>query len=192
MPFGDKKHPISGRDIDFDATYEQFIKPVVEELKITCIRSDKVSKTGLIHGEMIQQILKSDVAIVDITTGNPNVMYELGIRHAAKRWGTIILRQAGADAIPFNINGLRVVDYQLDTPEQIEHSCEMLRTNICNCLKERNVDSLVHTLFPGLNVTQRPELRTERLTYVWSSPKAPQKKLCIVTGDILNVDTIDL
>src|SRR6516162_6334892 len=90
MPFGDKKHPISGRDIDFDATYEQFIKPVVEELKITCIRSEKVSKTGLIHGEMIQQILKSDVAIVDITTGNPNVMYELGIRHAAKRWGTII------------------------------------------------------------------------------------------------------
>jgi hypothetical protein len=68
----------------------------------------------------------------------------------------------------------------------------MLRINIRNCLKERNVDSLVHTLFPGLNVTQRPETRTERLTYVWSSPKAPQKKLCIVTGDILNVDTIDL
>jgi hypothetical protein len=192
MPFGDKKHPITERDINFDTVYQEFIKPAVEALKITCIRSDEVSKSGLIHREMIDLILGCELVVVDITTGNPNVMYELGIRHAAKRWGTIILRQAGADSIPFNISGLRSVDYQLDTPEQTEHSRLLLKTNIHNCLVERNIDSLVHTLFPGLNVTRRAQPCSERRTFVWSCPKAPHKKLCIVTGDILNVDTVDL
>jgi O-acetyl-ADP-ribose deacetylase (regulator of RNase III) len=151
-----------------------------------------VSKSGLIHREMIDLILGSEIVLVDITTGNPNVMYELGIRHAAKRWGTIILRQASAEAIPFNISGLRSVEYQLDTPTQTEHSRLLLETNLRNCLVERNIDSLVHTLFPGLNVTRRAKPCSERRTFVWSCPKAPHKRLCIVTGDIINVDTVDL
>ena len=59
---------------------------------------------GVIQAETAKAALKVaaegiafDLAIVDITTGNPNVMYELGVRHAAKRWGTIILRKAGHD-----------------------------------------------------------------------------------------------
>lgn len=192
MPFGDKQHPITGRKIDFDTVYASFIKPAVETLRLKCIRSDEVSKSGLIHREMIEHILTCDVVLVDITTGNPNVMYELGIRHAAKRWGTIILREAGLDAIPFNISGLRAVDYQLDSEDHIEHSRQLLETNIRNCLFERNIDSLVHTLFSGLNVTRRAQPLPYRRTYVWSWPQARDKKLCFVTGDLINVDTVDL
>lgn len=192
MPFGDKKHPITGKQIDFDAVYQSFIKPAVEALKLDCVRSDEVSKSGLIHREMIEAIISSDVVLVDITTGNANVMYELGIRHAAKRWGTIILREAGPDAIPFNISGLRAIDYQLDNDDLIEQSRQLLETNIRNCLFERNVDSLVHTLFPGLNVTQQARPIPFRRTYVWEWPGSPGKQLCIVTGDITNVDMVDL
>ena len=192
MPFGDKVHPITGQTIDFNHVYSAFIKPAVEDLGLKCVRSDEVSKAGLIHKDMIDLILKSDIVIVDITTGNPNVMYELGIRHAAKKWGTIIVRQAGKDSIPFNISGLRAVDYDLATKDLIVHAQRLLDTNIRNCLVERNIDSLVHTLFPGLNVTRRAEPIAERKVFVWSNPKSPRTKLCIVSGDHANIDMIDL
>ena len=192
MPFGEKSHPVTGVKIDFDHVYKVFIKPAVTQMGLVCVRSDEISKAGLIHRDMIDKILTSDVVIVDITTGNPNVMYELGIRHAAKRWGTIILRHAGHDAIPFNISGLRAIDYDLQDNDAVVHSQRLLDTNIRNCLVERNIDSLVHTLFPGLNVTRRAVPMVERKVFVWSSAKAPRTKICIVWGDIANIDMVDL
>ncbi len=204
MPFGEKK--VSGTDhiIDFNDVYDRLIKPAimgepaskdrkeVPGLGLTCLRSDEISSAGLIHRDMIDQILKSDIAIVDITTGNANVMYELGVRHAAKRWGTIILKQAGKDAIPFNISGLRAVEYDLSDDAAIEHSKALIRTNILNSLEGRSVDSLVHTLFSGLNVSRRAALKSERKTFIWSSPNAPNTKLCIVWGDHANIDMVDI
>ncbi len=204
MPFGEKKHPITNREINFDDIYRRLIKPAIvgepatadrkaiPGLGLNCLRSDEISSAGLIHRDMIDQILKSDIAIVDITTGNANVMYELGVRHAAKRWGTIILRQAGHDAIPFNISGLRAVDYDLSDDAALEHSKSLLRTNILNSLEGRSVDSLVHTLFSGLNISRRAAPKPERKIFVWSSPKAPNTKLCIVWGDHANIDMADI
>jgi hypothetical protein len=84
-----------------------------------------------------------------ITTLNANVFYELGIRHTARLSGTVLLRLA-KKPIPFNIGGMRVVDYSCDSPEEVEHSRDLLETNIKNSLIDRNVDSLVHALIPGV------------------------------------------
>jgi O-acetyl-ADP-ribose deacetylase (regulator of RNase III) len=192
MPFGEKKHPISGVPIDFDKVHHQIIQTAVQRAELTAVRSDEESLTGLIHRDMIRRIMDSAVAIVDITTGNPNVMYELGVRHTARRWGTIIIRQRGHDAIPFNIAGLRALDYDLSTPETIEDSIQHLAAQIKACLNERNVDSLVHTLFNGLNVSRRAMPLVERKTYFWHVAGKPEREFCIVTGDIQHVDMVDL
>jgi O-acetyl-ADP-ribose deacetylase (regulator of RNase III) len=193
MPFGDKSPPSGGPPIDFDAIYRAFIKPAVVGLGLECTRSDEVSASGLIHRDMVDRILRSDVVIVDITTGNPNVMYELGVRHAAKRWGTIIVRKAGHERIPFNISGMRAVDYDLgdNDAHRIEQAREMLATSIINSLEGRQVDSLVHTLFSDLNVTRRAVPMLERKVFVWSTTKAPKIKLCIIWGDHRDIDIID-
>ncbi len=194
MPFGEKVHPVTKKPIDFDAVYHTFIKPAAMQEGVECLRSDEENKTGLIHSAMIEHILDSTVAIVDITTGNPNVMYELGVRHTARRWGTIIIRQKGHDTIPFNINGLRALDYDLSSEETLEESKKHLAANIKACIVERNIDSLVHTLFNGLNVSRRAKPNRERKVFVWHSPKTPTPKtqFCIITGSIQNVDTVDL
>jgi hypothetical protein len=114
MPFGIKEHPITKDLVDFDAVYDRFLKPLIAgKLKLNCTRSDEVTDAGLIHKDMVDRLLKSDVVIVDITTLNANVLYELGIRHTAKRSGTVILRREN-DPIPFNINGMRVISYLFD------------------------------------------------------------------------------
>src|SRR5215510_1752521 len=87
MPFRIKKDLERKDEIDFDKVYKEIIKPSVEGLKdrgirINCVRSDEIELDGLIHERMIAHIAEADVTVVDITTDNPNVFYELGIRHA--------------------------------------------------------------------------------------------------------------
>ncbi|MEX1252071.1 MAG: hypothetical protein WEA77_12855 [Hyphomonas sp.] len=194
MPFGVRTEPISGRTYDFDAVYNRLIEPVVRGLGIECIRSDKVSQAGMIHKEMIEYIVNSELAIVDITMGNPNVMYELGVRHTARRSGTVIIRDAGSN-IPFNIAGMRAVDYTVpsgESPEEddiLAESQSLLESIISNSLDRRTQDSLVHTVVPGLNVALPAKVIATRARHLY--PAAADKQFEIITGDIGNIDDVD-
>jgi hypothetical protein len=105
-----QKHDNEGQLIDFDDLYEFMIKESVEALGVTCIRSDEISESGMIHREMIEHTYTADIAVVDITTLNPNVFYELGVRHALRKSITVLIRQKGTK-LPFNIQGLNVIEY---------------------------------------------------------------------------------
>ena len=197
MPFGIKTHPITKELIDFDAIYHTFLKPLADKLKLSCTRSDEVTEAGLIHRDMVDRLLKSDVVIVDITTLNANVLYELGIRHTAKRSGTVILRQEG-DPIPFNINGMRVISYRFNPAAHdagdagTEAYRKIIEASIRNSLIERNIDSLVHTLVPGLNVTRPARVIPTQRTLVWRCAQIANREFCIVHGDLMNTYGIDV
>ena len=54
-------------------------------------------------------LLYADVVIVDVSTLNPNVMYELGVRHGARRSGTLLICEAASVTNrPFNLRDVRV------------------------------------------------------------------------------------
>jgi O-acetyl-ADP-ribose deacetylase (regulator of RNase III) len=193
MPFGsDRIHPVTKARIDFDAVYRDLIEPAAVEAGVSCIRSDKVSESGLIHHDMINRLMRADIAIVDITTGNPNVLYELGVRHTARRSGTIVMHQNG-DAIPFNINGIRILNYHAaPSAHDLGEDRAALFTTLKNALAGMHTDSLVHTLIPGLNMTRPSQPLKTKKQYVWRCPRAPLKKICAITGDILNVCEADI
>ncbi len=198
MPYGVKEDPYSHETTDFDQVYRDLIKPAARELGLDCKRSDEVNQAGLIHREMIDSIINADVCIVDITTGNPNVMYELGIRHTAWKSGTIIIRRRD-NRIPFNIAGMRAMDYDVGDPasaslsDKLIQQRELLKTNLRNSLLVRNVDSLVHTIVPGLNVARRPKpLAMREIKRFCVAGGNGRKCIEIVTGDIANIDTIDV
>ena len=194
MPYGQKADTASGGTFDFDAVYARLIEPAVANLKLRCIRSDKVSQAGLIHKEMIEDIINSDVAIVDITMGNPNVMYELGVRHTARRSGTVIIRYAGSN-IPFNIAGMRVLDYTLPAGNSAEDAellaahRKVLERTLKDSLDHRSADSLVHTVVPGLNVALPARVIPSRERHHYPLPGGKQFE--IITGDIVNIDDVD-
>ena len=197
MPFGEKTHPFTQEKIDFDQIYETIIEPVLGEIfeGDKYKRSDSATESGLIHSEMIEDIISSDVAIVDITTGNPNVLYELGVRHAAKRSGTVVIKRAG-DQIPFNIGGIRAFEYPADLNSvEVEEFARLLAMSIKSGLDGGNVDSLVHGLHRGLNVTRRPRVIARRETFVYRWEEdfdiEPAREFCIVTGDIGDISDID-
>ncbi len=195
MPYGTRTDERSAEKttIDFDALYENVIKPAVESMVgMECNRADKTSRSGLIHREMIEEIMESDAVIVDITLLNPNVFYELGIRHAARRSGTVVIRSKHQRGVPFNINGLRVFDYDI-SPNAIEATQKTIATTVANSLAAEAVDSLVYQLTSSsLSIKRigRPIGRCETIGF--SHPNIPQKRLGIITGDICNVKGIDV
>ena len=116
MPFGEKTD-VNGDVIPFDTVYEHILKPAGKKLEshgisVDTVRCDEVERAGWIHSTMIKHIMEADIAIVDVTTANPNVFYELGVRHALKRKVTVLVRRKGTK-LPFNIQGFNVVEYDL-------------------------------------------------------------------------------
>jgi tetratricopeptide (TPR) repeat protein len=112
MPFGSKKDPSGGPDIDFDQIYENGIRPAIAEAAMEPVRADEERVGGVIHRAMFERLLLCDFAVADLTTANANVFYELGVRHAVRPATTLTIF-AEHQRLPFDVNYLRSLPYRL-------------------------------------------------------------------------------
>lgn len=200
MPFGTKTSANPwltdldslGREIDFDNVYHEIIAPAVTELGLDCVRADDIAKAGSIHKRMIAGIADADVAVVDLSTLNPNVFYELGVRHALRPAVTILLRYGGLDtSLPFDIGGMTVIDYHPDDPASAR---ERIKAHITSGLRDGEwQDSLVFEALEELRVTlhaRKPIEVTE--CHQWSVDGAADRRTGVITGDVGHVKGIDV
>jgi MAP3K TRAFs-binding domain len=112
MPFGKKPDPAGGADINFDRIYKAALQPGIEDADMHPIRADEEELGGIIHQAMYERLLLCDFAVADLTTGNANVLYELGIRHAARPRTTLTV-YAAQKPLPFDVALLRTQLYEL-------------------------------------------------------------------------------
>jgi tetratricopeptide (TPR) repeat protein len=117
MPFG-KKKDAGGREIDFNSIYEDVIAPAIRDARLTPYRADEELRGGIIHQPMYEALLLCDFVVADLTTANPNVFYELGIRHAMKPYATVLM-QGGGVQLPFDVAPLRTITYELTANGQV-------------------------------------------------------------------------
>ncbi|MDC8450906.1 MAG: hypothetical protein LV473_21480 [Nitrospira sp.] len=90
MPFGAKKDS-QGTEIDFNRVYTELIKPALETAGLEVFRADEEQRAGGILPDMFQELLIADLVVADLTIDNPNVWYELGVRHALKARGVVLI-----------------------------------------------------------------------------------------------------
>lgn len=96
--------------------YNSIIRAAVEGYRVNgeqafeVVRADFISKTGSINKKVIQHIYRADAVVADLTELNPNVFYELGVRHSLRN-GTILVALEGTK-IPFDVQDLSVVFYK--------------------------------------------------------------------------------
>jgi tetratricopeptide (TPR) repeat protein len=95
MPFGTKPGP-DGQAIDFNRVLAELIRPALEAAGCEVFRADEESRAGDIRVDMFQELLVADLVVADLTLANANVWYELGVRHALRARGVVLLY--GADA----------------------------------------------------------------------------------------------
>jgi len=90
-----------------DKVLEHIIKPPVEECGYECIRADEISEPGIITSQIIQHLIGDDLVVADLTGRNPNVYYELAVRHVVRK-PIVQVIQAG-ESIPFDVAGTRTI-----------------------------------------------------------------------------------
>ncbi len=93
------------------------IRPAVEPLGYEPTRADDIAQPGIITSQVIQHIVDDDLVIADLTDRNPNVFYELAIRHAIAR-PFVQVTKSGED-IPFDVAGTRTVFIDLQDPDSV-------------------------------------------------------------------------
>lgn len=189
MPFGSKPD-VNGRPLDFDKVYQYLIKPPIAAMGIECIRCDEIGEAGWIHAKMIAHIYQDDIAVVDITTLNPNVFYELGVRHALCASVTVLIRKKDTK-LPFNIQGLNVIEYDPEDMESVENTKTKIQEFVRNGLQASTGDSLVHEVLP-LKIATAPRVIEETQQFSYSLIESPEKSIHITTGDIQKIKGIDI
>jgi tetratricopeptide (TPR) repeat protein len=107
MPFGEKE------GIDFNRVYDDYIEPALKGEQFEVFRADKAMRAGEIRTDMFQELLLADLVVVDLSIDNPNVWYELGVRHALRSRGVIQI-QSRRDYMPFDVYTDRTLSYRLD------------------------------------------------------------------------------
>jgi len=96
----------------FRALFDEILKPTLEAAGFSTQRADDVQKTGAITKDIILRLAEADLVVADLTDLNPNVFYELGVRHALRGFGTVmILDELRTTDVPFDLSAYRVIKF---------------------------------------------------------------------------------
>ncbi|MEO1060262.1 MAG: hypothetical protein AAFZ07_02505 [Actinomycetota bacterium] len=157
MPYGvntgrlDLDDPSTEETIDFDEVWSGLLRPAIPadwEAK----RADELHQPGLITELFTRWLFEADIVLVDLTFGNPNVFYELGIRQALSERSTVLVAQAGT-VLPFDVRNQAVLHYDVSHAPSVREFQERLGLSLAAAAAAPE-GSPVHALVPGLRVSR--------------------------------------
>lgn len=174
MGFGQKTDYSTGRVLDLDKSYEQLIKPAVLAAGLECIRGDEILHSGSIDTPLYRELVQADVVIADLSTGNLNTFYQLGIRHALRPKTTFIIAESEL-RYPFDLHHATVYRYthggsNIDVTE-VDRFRSFLQQALIRLLDSDVPDSPVYTF---LNDLIPPQI-TDQSKYVAVNQNEPEK-----------------
>lgn len=96
-----------------DLILASLVEPAIEELGLTVVRADGIERPGIITAQVIEHIVNCRLVVADLSFHNPNVFYELALRHAMGKPTVHLIRTQ--DRIPFDIEQFRTI--RIDTSD---------------------------------------------------------------------------
>lgn len=155
--YGTKVDLATQRQLNLDRVYENIIKPVFDSFTdpaFQCFRASDKNFSGLIDKEMYKWIYEAEFVVADISTLNPNAIYELGIRHALRPYSTIVIAEDGIKDLPFDINHVKIEKYKhLGDDIGVSESkrfTSVLKALVQQMLNQQANDSPVYAYIPEL------------------------------------------
>ncbi|MDJ0628387.1 MAG: hypothetical protein QNJ44_09025 [Rhodobacter sp.] len=127
-----------------------FVEPALESLKLKVVRADKIDKPGTITGQIIEYLLKSRLVIADLSFHNPNVFYELAIRHMIQKPVVQIIR--AGERVPFDVGHVRTIVIDNTDIYSLVPKIDVFRTEISSQVRRalEDPDSVDNPLTPFL------------------------------------------
>lgn len=112
-----------------DRVMNEIINHIVgNEFGYEAIRADKYPVPGQITPQIVELIANADLLIADLSFHNPNVFYELALRHITRKPFIHLIREG--EKIPFDIKDIRAIEFNLEKEESIRRAKSELKEQI--------------------------------------------------------------
>lgn len=98
------------------------------------VRADQITAPGMISGQVVEHLLNSGLVIADLSFHNPNVFYELALRHAIGKPTVHVIRKG--DAIPFDLKDFRTITIDTEDKYDLVAKLDIYRAEIGNYVRE--------------------------------------------------------
>lgn len=111
-----------------DQVLKHIITGPLEQLGYTVIRADKISEPGIITTQIIGHIVDAELVVADLTDKNPNVFYELAIRHAIRKPLVQMIKKG--EAIPFDVAATRIIQFDLHNLDSVAAAKDEIQSQV--------------------------------------------------------------
>ncbi len=138
-----------------DLFLSHIVEPALEQFSLKVVRADQIGEPGIISRQIFEFIMRSRLVIVDLSFHNPNVFYELAVRHMLKK--PVVQISRVADRVPFDINQMRTIVID-DTDiysliPRLELYKSEIATQVRKALENESVsDNPISAYYPGLEI----------------------------------------
>jgi hypothetical protein len=129
-----------------DQVLRHLIEPASLPLGYEPIRADKIHAAGDITAQVLRLISTAPLAVADLSGLNPNVMYELAVRHATGK--PIAQIAATGTKLPFDVGMLRTIFFDVRDPDNLSRARGELQEQLSSFAKAPNRN---WALIPGLD-----------------------------------------
>ena len=157
-PIGEPESDIRKRS---DQVLEHIIRPVVESCGYKAVRADEIAEPGIITNQIIRHVVDDPLVIADLTEQNPNVFYELAIRHAIRKPLVQIINKV--KDIPFDVGSMRTIQVDHQNLDSVKEAKTEIQKQIQYL--EANPSSLENPISIALagrsSLKQLDEIRTQ-------------------------------
>ncbi len=167
----------------------------METAGLEVFRADEEVRGGDIRTDMFQELLIADLVVADLTLDNPNVWYELGVRHALRARGVVLI-SGGRVTTAFDLYTDRKLRYGIANKGPDPSTLERDKQNLADMVKAtmeswhgRKV-SPVYQLMPNLQEPEWKSLRIGDVREFWQQHEAWENRIALARraghiGDVL-------
>lgn len=155
LPLAKKTPDIRHRS---DGVLRFIVSRAAKELGLTAVRADQIAAPGQITLQVIDHILRARAAVADLTGRNPNVFYELAVRHTARLPVALIVAR-DEPPLPFDIAQMRTIRFDhtdLESADQCRQAIVAhLREALAGAVESPVITSMDLRILQGGNQVER-------------------------------------
>lgn len=146
------REPSSIERVHADAIFSQYVERALDGTGLAAVRADKIGEPGMISKQIIEYLLRSKLVVADLSFHNPNVFYELAVRHVTGK-PTVHLSRT-IDKPPFDVGNFRTIQIDTNDGYVMVREIDTVRSQISSAIRQalanrESRDNPILTYCPG-------------------------------------------